>query len=393
MYQLRNQKTLKTLSVELGTRLGFVVTSNQTYNIQAPLLHSFLQDAAEQLHEQFGNQLLREQDYTLTLTSGKNRYALPRECDPYRLNDISVQINGVYQSLRQGITTQARNATISNTFPQRWQIVYDDASEVVPQVAFDQWIEETVPVGWTKSGTHDSTNYVRPYDDSADQKPARGITFTGDDAQQAGIEIDGAVSNVDYIVEYEYSDKTTGELEILLGGTATTLSAGAGVRKKVKITAGSGDDSILVRPVDGTSMDCTLVYLSVSLASERPRFAIEIWPTPEDTYTARLDFYRQLGAFSEDEDVCPVHPSRLVFLHALVNAKAHYDQPDAQVYIPQMEQLLRQIRGRQFAGERFFVETPYHKTDPYSINYSDVQATFSPYVSLVDSDDDFLLDG
>lgn len=390
MHQLRNQKTLKTLSVELGTRLGFVVTNNQTYNIQAPLLHSFLQDAAEQLHEQFGNELLRDYDYPFSITASTARYELPRECDPYRINDLSVQVNGVYQKLIQGIPTHVRNATITNAVPQRWQIVYDDASEVVPNVPFDRWIEETVPVGWTQSGTHNATNYVRPYDDSTDQKPARGITFTGDDAQQAGVEIDGAISNVDYIVEYEYSDKTTGQLEILLGGTATTLSAAAGVRKKVKLTAGSSDDSLIVRPVDGTSMNCTLVYLSVTLASERPRYAIEIWPTPDTAYTARLDFFRQLGAFTEDEDICPVHPSRLVFLHALVNGKAHYDQPDAQVYIPQMEQLLRQIRGRQFQGKRFFVETPYHKVDPYSINYSDVQATFSPYTALLDGVDTVL---
>jgi len=393
---LRNQKTLKTLSVELGTRLGFVVTSNQTYNIQAPLLHSFLQDAAEQLHEQFGNELLRENAYPLTLTAGKSIYALPRECDPYRINDISAQISGTYQSLVQGIPPRVRNANVSSTFPQRWQIVYDDASEVVPNVVFDRWIEESIPVGWAVNGTHDATNYVRPYDISTDQKSQRGITFTGDDAQQAGIQIASAdlAASTDYIVEYEYLAKTTGELTLTLGGTSTTLSAAVGVRKKIKVTTAASPSTpeVAVVPVDGTSMDCTLATLSITLASERPRFAIEFWPTPDTTYTTRMDFFRQIGAFSENEDICPVHPSRLVFLHALVNGKAHYDQPDAQVYVPQMEQLLRQIRSRQFQGKRYFVETPYHKTDPYDINYAEVQATFSPYTSLIDTDSDFFLD-
>lgn len=387
--QPRNQKNLRTLSVELATRLGLVANTNQTYNIQAPLLHSFLQDAAEQLHEQFGAQVLRELEYPFTLSASTARYALPSEADPYRINDVSVLINGTYQTLARGISASHRNTDTDNTFPLRWDLLYDDASEVNPNIPFDKWLIDAVPYGWTQSGTHDATNYVSAYNVTTDINQPRGITFTGDDSQQAGIEIDAAISAVDYIVEYEYSDKTTGQLEILLGGTATTLSAAAGTRTKVKLTAGSSDDSIVVRPVDGTSMDCTLVYLSVTLDSERPRFQIEVWPTPDTTYTARLDFYRQLGAFSEDTDMCPVSPSRLVWLMALINAKAHYDQPDAQNYVAQMEQLLRQVRKRQHMDKRYISGTPYDY-DIYPIDYADAHATFSPYVALVDGSNTLL---
>lgn len=383
----RNQHNLRTLSTELGTRLGLVVNTNQTYNIAKPLLHSFLQDAAEQLHEQFGQELLREKDYPFALSTGVTRYALPAECDPYRINNVSVQVNGTYQSLRQGIPLSLRNSDTSASVPMRWALLYDDASELVPSMFFDRWLEQSVPYGWTKHGTHDATNYVRPYDSTTDIAAQRGITFTGDDSQQAGVEIDEVVTaSVDYIVEYEYSVKTTGSLELILGGaSAAELTAAASTRTKIRLTAGSGDEKIIIRPKDGTSVDCTLTYLSVTLASERPRFQVEFWPEPDISYTARIDFYRQLGAFTEDTDICPVEPSRLVFLHALINAKAHYDQPDAQIYIAQMEQLLRQVRARQHGTERHFMR--------YAPAYADIHATFTPIDALIDTDGDYLVEG
>lgn len=393
--QPRNQKNLRTLSVELATRLGLVANTNQTYNIQAPLLHSFIQDSAEQLHEQFGSQLLREQEYPLSLTAGNARYPLPVEADPYRINDVSVLINGQYVSLQQGIPVRLRNSNIDNTFPTRWQLLYDDASEQNPNnIPFDRWIVDDTPYGWEQYGTHDATNYVSAYNVTTDIHQPRGIVFTGDDSQQAGVKISSTLTiSTDYIVEYEYSDATTGTIEFSLGGTSFTImpAASAGTRKRVKVTSEASGTDLVLRPTDGTSINCTLVYFSVTESSEKPRFQIEFWPTPDTTYTARLDFYRQLGAFTQDTDICPIAPSRLVWLLALVNAKAHYDQPDAQGYVAQMEQMLRQVRKRQHGNMRYTSATPYDH-DPYKIDYAESQATFTPFSALIDTDGDYFVD-
>lgn len=58
------------------------------------------------------------------------------------------------------------------------------------------------------------------------------------------------------------------------------------------------------------------------------RAAIEIYPTPDQTYWLWVRGHFGLQAFAADTDTTTID-SELVFLHALANAKAHYGQPDA----------------------------------------------------------------
>lgn len=88
---------------------------------------------------------------------------------------------------------------------------------------------------------------------------------------------------------------------------------------------------------------------------------LEVYPEPDQEYFVRMDYYRLHNKFTEDDDVCPIYPERLVFLHALANAKAYYNQPDAQVFYTQLDQLLMKIRGNQLQGVVFRRRTPYDR--------------------------------
>ena len=96
---------------------------------------------------------------------------------------------------------------------------------------------------------------------------------------------------------------------------------------------------------------------------------IELWPTPNDAYALKLEYNTKLGEFDEDGDLSTIHP-QLIFLHALVNMKAHYNQPDYQIYATQLYGLLGRIKavGLQAGGStrRYFKKTQSFSLDPSS---------------------------
>ena len=47
----------------------------------------------------------------------------------------------------------------------------------------------------------------------------------------------------------------------------------------------------------------------------------------------------------------------MILLHALANAKAHYRQPDAQIYQGQLNSLLGHIRGQSFGSSGSYKRT------------------------------------
>lgn len=76
------------------------------------------------------------------------------------------------------------------------------------------------------------------------------------------------------------------------------------------------------------------------------REQFEVWPIPKsNAYTIRTEYIKVLPALVSNSDRVSV-PSELVYLHALANAKAHYRQPDANVYSGQLDALLAKIKGR-----------------------------------------------
>lgn len=114
--------------------------------------------------------------------------------------------------------------------------------------------------------------------------------------------------------------------------------------------------------------------LSVTSASYPTRYAenandagavkIEFWPLTSQNVDVRIEYDAASGAFTQDNDR-PSVPDELVFLHALVNAKLHYRQPDGQTYASQLETMLSAYKARNFGRRVFSPEKA--KVDPYSI--------------------------
>ena len=79
---------------------------------------------------------------------------------------------------------------------------------------------------------------------------------------------------------------------------------------------------------------------------------IELWPQADIAYTVRIWYIRELGRFTQDGDRCTIDDD-LIFLHALANAKAHYRQPDAELYSGQMQSILTQLKTKQFGTRSY----------------------------------------
>ena len=79
---------------------------------------------------------------------------------------------------------------------------------------------------------------------------------------------------------------------------------------------------------------------------------IELWPQADIAYKVRIWYIRELGRFTQDGDRCTIDDD-MIFLHALANAKAHYRQPDADIYSGQLQTLLTQLKTKQFGTKVF----------------------------------------
>ncbi len=79
---------------------------------------------------------------------------------------------------------------------------------------------------------------------------------------------------------------------------------------------------------------------------------IEVWPEADREYELRLWGVKPLPRFTESSDV-PVLDHTMIFTFALATAKAHYRQPDKDIYIDQMNTLLATIRGKSFGNKVF----------------------------------------
>lgn len=83
------------------------------------------------------------------------------------------------------------------------------------------------------------------------------------------------------------------------------------------------------------------------------RQEIEVFPAPREiTYKIRFKGHFALGAFAVDADVVTLDPE-LVFLLALANAKAHYQQTDAQLYFTQATSYLGLLTAGAHGTQRY----------------------------------------
>lgn len=94
------------------------------------------------------------------------------------------------------------------------------------------------------------------------------------------------------------------------------------------------------------------------------RQCIEIWPAPDSTVQyLRVKGHFELEPFTEDDHATTID-DELVFLLALANAKAHYNKPDANNYIAQLETMMANLVAgshhtrRYIPGQRVRAPTP-----------------------------------
>ena len=72
---------------------------------------------------------------------------------------------------------------------------------------------------------------------------------------------------------------------------------------------------------------------------------LELWPAPNtSTDDIRLEYNSGLKPFEDDVDLTSVEP-QLILLHGITTMKAHYRQPDYEIYAGQLESLLGRIRA------------------------------------------------
>lgn len=77
---------------------------------------------------------------------------------------------------------------------------------------------------------------------------------------------------------------------------------------------------------------------------------LEVWPQPDGEYQVKIRYQRTLDPFLNDGDRATID-DRLIFLHALASAKAHYRQPDADTYANQFSAMLLKVKS-QARGKR-----------------------------------------
>jgi hypothetical protein len=123
---------------------------------------------------------------------------------------------------------------------------------------------------------------------------------------------------------------------------------------------------------------------------------IEIWPVPNDsTSKFRLEYNAGMSAFSTDSDTSTVNP-QLILLHSIATMKAHYRQPDFEIYANQLSQLLGRIKTIGLVGggsyRRYSKRTANFYLDPGNDLHISTQSQYEiasiiakTYVSSVDS--------
>jgi len=83
-----------------------------------------------------------------------------------------------------------------------------------------------------------------------------------------------------------------------------------------------------------------------------PYEQIEVWPKADQAYSVRIFFIRLLSPFAVDADRASLDDT-MVELGGIALAKAHYRQPDAEIYLAQWEDLKIKLKGMSWGKSVF----------------------------------------
>lgn len=151
-----------------------------------------------------------------------------------------------------------------------------------------------------------------------------------------------------------YGGEATADCDDRSQDATVSLDTSPATPPEVDFTAhAAGDDGAFVGLFTNgstTGGSAASLQFTPEVEASAPSFTcdetiIEVWQPPAEAYNLRIRAYSQATAFAADADVTMVD-SRLVFLLALANMKAHYGQPDASAIANQVQLRLRKMKAR-----------------------------------------------
>lgn len=113
------KRTLGNIRTEIQSRLGFGM-AGQAGVVNAPLIDSFIRGAQKQIYED--NQWMREKRIDERLTGiDQVLYDYPQDCEPENILVLAVQVNGIWNPLKPGISLHMRSI-IGSGQPLRYEL-------------------------------------------------------------------------------------------------------------------------------------------------------------------------------------------------------------------------------------------------------------------------------
>lgn len=151
----------------------------------------------------------------------------------------------------------------------------------------------------------------------------------------------------------DYEDLTLGISQNLLDYPTAGAMGSDGCTRDKRILRLENPDSgtgQFLKLEEGITTDMWSTMDTESWPARFERFRqILIYPKADAIYTVRAWFIADLEPFTVDADFATLD-DEMILLHAIANAKAHYRQPDAQVYQGQLNTLLGSLRGQSFSS-------------------------------------------
>ena len=141
-----------------------------------------------------------------------------------------------------------------------------------------------------------------------------------------------------------------------VGQRVLDLPDDAGIASIEQVLVKSGTEWREVKAGLPTRSDETGVPMRYELnAEEFGEAQLSFYPVPDVAVAMAIEYTAEPARFTQNTDRASV-PDDLIFLHALVNAKAHYRQPDVQAANGQLERGLQKAREANFGVDdsRFF---------------------------------------
>ena len=171
--------------------------------------------------------------------------------------------SGTVQTLDGTGTIKIRKAQIENLTAKSVQDApgeYEsvgvgiDGTEVVPDIAFTQWTDPTVPDGWAKEGTHNATNYV--------EENAGGLRFVSD-GTYTGIKIaESLIASKSYVIQF---GTIIGSGALILSGSSTLVTFSSVDSGKTYVVTADGTQLTLKRA--GGAADVVISSISIEEAT------------------------------------------------------------------------------------------------------------------------------